>query len=169
LSKSFATTVSPWVVTLEALAPFRVAALAQEPAPLAYLTPKQRQTYAIAVELALGTPAQPTPQRLCATNYREVYWTMAQQLAHHTVNGCRMEIGDLLASGTISGHDRGSWGSLLEMTFNGTEPVTLPGGEQRRFLEDGDEVVMRAYCEAPGGAYRIGFGAAAGRIEPAMR
>ena len=102
--------------------------------------------------------------RVCASNFRHLYWTMAQQLAHHTVTGCNLSTGDLLASGTISGPDKGSFGSLLEITWRGTEPLTLPGGEQRRFLADGDTVTMTGWCQGDG--YRVGFGEVAGAVRP---
>jgi fumarylacetoacetase len=176
LAKSFATTVSPWVVTTEALAPFRAPALARpasDPAPLPYLRSARDQArgavrMTIEVELctaamrAAGAPAA----RLSRAEFAEMYWTPAQLLAHHASNGCNLRPGDLLASGTVSGPEREARGCLLELTWRGAEPLTLPGGETRGFLADGDEVVMRASCEAPG-ARRIGFGDCRGVVLPA--
>jgi fumarylacetoacetase len=171
LGKSFATTVSPWIVTLDALEPFRVAGPVQDPAPLPYLRVNRRWSYA--VELAVELQSE----RMCANgiapatisrgNFRGLYWNVAQQLAHATANGAVARPGDLFASGTISGAAPGSQGSLIELTWNGQRPITLPDGETRRFLEDGDEVTLRGWCERDG-ARRIGFGAARGRIEPAL-
>jgi fumarylacetoacetase len=176
LSKSFATTISPWVVTLDALVPFRVPPPARppgDPLPLPYLTPAAAAPAAgidLSIEVTLrsarmrdrGDPAV----RLSRSNARDLYWTPAQLLTHHTSNGCNLRPGDLLASGTISGPTRDALGSLLELTRRGTEPLSLPTGETRGFLEDGDDVVMRGTCERRG-AVRIGFGECAGRIAPA--
>ena len=170
LSKSFATTVSPWVVTLDALAPFRVPAFERppsDPAPLPYLAATGDGGIDITIDVwlasaamrAAGTP----PVRLSRGNFRDMYWTVAQMLAHHTSNGCNVRPGDLLASGTISGPTPDSLGSLLERTRRGAERITLPGGETRAFLEDGDEITMRAFCARPGAA-RIGFGECRGIV-----
>ena len=173
LAKSFATTVSPWVVTMDALAPFRVPAFtraAGDPAPLPYLHDADDQragSLDIRVEVWLRTPAMRASGaeavRLSRASVAGMYWTPAQMLAHHASNGCNLRAGDLLASGTISGPDEGSRGCLLELTWRGRDPIRLPGGETRRFLEDGDEVVMRGHCEREGFA-RIGLGECAGRI-----
>ncbi|HSJ65323.1 MAG TPA: fumarylacetoacetase [Gemmatimonadaceae bacterium] len=173
LAKSFATTVSPWVVTMDALAPFRVPAFtraAGDPAPLPYLHDADDQRAGgldIRVEVWLRTPAMRASGaeavRLSRASVAGMYWTPAQMLAHHASNGCNLRAGDLLASGTISGPDEGSRGCLLELTWRGRDPIRLPGGETRRFLEDGDEVVMRGHCEREGFA-RIGLGECAGRI-----
>ncbi len=167
LGKNFATTISPWVVTLEALAPFRVPASA--PAPLPYLDmaeDRQHGGFDLTLEVWLRTPAMRTPVRVSRGGFREMYWTVAQMLAHHTSNGCNLRPGDLLASGTVSGPSRASRGCLLELTWRGTEPLELPSAERRDFLEDGDEVIFRGYCERTGFA-RIGLGECRGRILPA--
>jgi len=169
LGKSFATTISPWIVTLEALEPFRVAAKPQDPPPLEYLK-TDGSSYAVDLAVDLQTEDMRErgmpPQRISQTSFRDIYWTAAQQLAHATVNGAATRPGDLYASGTISGSAPGSQGSLIELTWNGERPIKLPDGETRTFLEDGDEVTLHGWCEKPG-ARRIGFGAARGRIEAA--
>ncbi|HLY02649.1 MAG TPA: fumarylacetoacetase [Candidatus Cybelea sp.] len=170
LGKSFATTISPWVVTLEALEPFRLQGPAQEPQPLDYLRDGEPGAYDISLAVDLQTEAMRerglAAQRLSQTNFRELYWSMAQQLAHATANGAVARPGDLFASGTISGSEPRSQGSLIELSWNGERPITLVDGEKRRFLEDGDEIFLRAWCEKPG-ARGIGFGVARGLIEPA--
>jgi fumarylacetoacetase len=173
LAKSFATSVSPWVVTMDALVPYRVPAFARDagdPAPLPYLHDELDQRAGaidIRIEVWLRTPAMRArgaePARLSRASFAGMYWTAAQMLAHHASNGCNMRPGDLLASGTISGPDEGSRGCLLELTWRGKTPVQLPEGETRTFLEDGDEVLMRGRCERDGYA-RIGLGACIGRI-----
>jgi fumarylacetoacetase len=169
LAKSFATTISPWIVTLEALEPFRCPAFeraAGDPKPLPYLWDDDDQRaggFAIDVEMHLQTGKMAAPVRLSRGSFRDSYWTVAQLVAHHTSNGCNLRPGDLLGSGTLSGSTPGSAGSLMELSLAGKQPVALPGGESRSFLEDGDEVVQKAYCENPG-ATRIGFGEAAGKI-----
>lgn len=170
LSKNFATTISPWVVTLDALEPFRVAPFARaegDPQPLPHLADSQRGGIDLTLEVWLRTPAMSDPVRLSCGSFRDMYWTMAQLVAHHTSNGCNLQPGDLLASGTVSGETKDSRGSLLELTWGGKEPLTLPGGEQRTFLEDGDEVIFRAYCEREGHP-RIGFGECRGTVLPAL-
>jgi len=162
LGKSFATTVSPWIVTLDALEPFRVAGPAQEPAPLAYLRTVEAWNYDIALDVDLTTAAGATG-RISETNYKHMYWNIAQQLAHATVNGAVARPGDLFASGTISGPTRESLGSLIELTWRGRDPIELSGGEKRTFLEDGDTVAIHGRCEAAG-ARSIGFGSATGTI-----
>jgi len=168
LAKSFATTISPWIVTLEALAPFRCPAFARaadDPKPLPYLWDDEDQRaggFAIEVEMHLRTKKMPSPARLSRSSLRDSYWTVAQLVAHHTSNGCNLRPGDLLASGTLSGATPGSVGSMMELTQGGRNPVALPGGETRAFLEDGDEVVQKGCCE--NGATRIGFGEARGVI-----
>jgi fumarylacetoacetase len=164
-AKNFATSISPWVVTMDALAPFRCPAPEQEPGPLPYLAEADRHTFDIRLEVEVRAEGQPEGLRVCASNFRHLYWTMAQQLAHHTVTGCNLGTGDLLASGTISGPDKGSFGSMLEITWRGTEPVTLPGGAERRFLADGDTVTMTGWCQGDG--YRVGFGEVTGAVLPA--
>ena len=165
-AKNFATSISPWIVTLEALAPFRCASPEQDPVPLPYLQESARGTFDINLEVHVQAEQDHEGLRVSASNFRYLYWTMAQQLAHHTVTGCNLNTGDLLASGTISGPDKSSFGSLLEITWRGTEPLTLPGGAERRFLADGDTVTMTAWCQGDG--YRVGFGEVAGTVRPAI-
>ncbi len=164
-SKSFATSISPWVVTMDALAPFRVAGPVQEPAPLPYLRMAGKHGYDINLEVALRVDQAATVSTICRTNFRHMYWNMAQQLAHATSGGCNLRIGDLMASGTISGPTPDSFGSLLELTWNGRDPLPVAGGS-RRFLEDGDEVTITGWCQGQG--YRVGFGTVAGTILPAL-
>ena len=177
LAKNFATTISPWVVTMEALAPFRAPGYARpatDPAPLPYLADPHDQAgggIAAALEVFLLTEkmraAGQQPHRLSSGNFRQMYWTLAQLLTHHASNGCNLQPGDLLGSGTVSGEARDELGCLLEITWRGTEPLHLPGGEDRRFLQDGDEVILRGYCERPG-ARRIGLGECRGLVLPAV-
>ncbi|PID81850.1 fumarylacetoacetase [bacterium DOLZORAL124_64_63] len=164
-AKNFATHISPWVVTLEALAPFRVAAPEQDPEPLPYLRQSDRGTYDINLEVEIRAEGQTDGLRVCASNFKYLYWTMAQQLAHHSISGCNMSSGDMLASGTISGPEKGSFGSMLEISWAGTQPVTLPGGGERKFLADGDTVTMSGWCQGDG--YRVGFGDVSNTILPA--
>jgi fumarylacetoacetase len=166
LAKNFGTSISPWVVPLEALEPFRVNGPAQEPTPLPYLQAAGPRAFDIHLEVTLQTAKMDRPQRICASNFKRLYWNMAQQLAHHTVNGCNVRPGDLLASGTISGPTPDSYGSLLELAWKGTKPLTLPNGDARSFLCDGDQVTMSGWCEGIG--YLIGFGEVTGRILPAL-
>lgn len=175
LSKSFATSISPWIVTAEALAPFRVPAFKREegdPRPLPYLdSPENRERggFDINLEVLIQTEQMRqqnlAPHRLSASNTKDLYWTFAQMLTHHSSNGCNLRSGDLLASGTVSGATKDSQGSLIELTERGARPITLPTGEIRRFLEDGDEIILRGYCEREG-FRRIGFGECRGRIMP---
>jgi len=164
-AKAFATSISPWIVTREALEPFRVHGPEQQPTPLDYLRQKGANNYDMALEVSLRTPAMATPARISATNFKYMYWSSVQQLVHHASSGCAMNIGDLLGSGTVSGPEKDQLGSLLELSWNGAEPVQLPGGEQRGFLEDGDSLLMRGWCQGDG--YRIGFGEVEGTILPA--
>jgi fumarylacetoacetase len=168
LSKNFATTISPWVVTREALAPYRVpfAHPAGEPQPLPYLSSAFNAAAGgldITLEVWLQTKAMSAPQRLMQSNFRDSWWTVAQLLAHHTASGCNLQTGDLLGSGTQSGPGPDQGGSLLELTHGGKAPLTLSSGETRTFLQDGDTVILRAFCAAPGRA-RIGLGEARGTI-----
>jgi fumarylacetoacetase len=173
LAKSFATTVSPWIVTLDALEPFRAPAFSRppgDPQPLPHLRDQQNERdggFDITLEVLLSTrrmrDAGLPPVRVSRGSFLWMYWTVAQLVTHHASNGCNLRPGDLLASGTVSGPTKDSRGCLLERTWKGTEPLELPSGEQRRFLEDGDEVTMRGWCEREG-ARRIGFGEAAGRV-----
>ena len=176
LAKSFATTISPWIVTIEALAPFRVPAFARpdgDPAPLPYLSlPEDRAQGGIDLTLEVHIASRQMreaglpPLRLSRGNLRNLYWTLAQLLTHHASNGCNLRSGDLLASGTVSGPLPEERGCLLELTQRGADPIRLPTGEIRKFLEDGDEVILRGYCERDGFA-RIGFGECRGTITPA--
>lgn len=165
LAKSFATSISPWVVTLDALEPYRVPAPRQDPPPLPHLRLEDDHAYDVNLEVALASPGIKEPVTISRTNLRYLYWTMAQQLTHATSNGARAEPGDLFASGTISGPGPGSYGSLMELTWRGERPIQLPDGSTRTFLEDGDTVVMRGWCEAPGRP-RVGFGELRGRVVP---
>ena len=169
LGKSFATTISPWIVTLDALEPFRTSGPPQQPQPLPYLLGPERGAYDIKLEVALSSAAMREagiePVVVSRTNFKELYWSMAQQLAHVTVNGTQVRPGDLYASGTISGSEPDSLGSFIELTWNATKPIVLPRGEVRGFLQDGDEVTLRGWCEQ--GEFRIGFGCARGTITPA--
>jgi len=161
LAKSFATSISPWIVTLDALEPYRAKARHDDPV-LPYL--EDDVAFDITVEVWLRTAKMTEPVRVSRGNFRDMYWTVAQFVAHHTSNGCNLRPGDLLASGTISGEAKDSRGCLLELTWRGTEPLQLPTGETRKFLEDGDEVILRAFCEREG-LPRIGFGECRGVID----
>jgi fumarylacetoacetase len=167
LGKSFATTISPWVVTLDALEPFRVAGPPQEPQPLDYLRDGERGAYDVHLAVELSTEAMRmrglAPSVVSRTNFGGMYWSAAQQLAHATSNGALTRPGDLFASGTISGTTPDSYGSFIELTWRGQRPIELGDGEKRAFLEDGDQVTLRGWCEKPG-ARRIGFGGASGVI-----
>ncbi len=164
LAKNFASTVSPWIVTLEALEPFRVAGPVQEPEVLPYLVTSGAHNFDIHLEVAI-MPAEQAPFTVCRSNFRYMYWSMAQQLAHHTVGGCNMQVGDLCASGTISGPTPDSYGSMLELAWKGTRPIEMPDGSVRRFIQDGDTVCMRGYAERSG--VRIGFGPCDAMVLPA--
>ncbi len=176
LAKNFATSLSPWVVTVEALAPFRAAAFPRaegDPAPLPYLSSQRDQEQGgldlwleVALLSARMRDAGVAPVLLGRSNFRDMYWTMAQMLTHHASNGCKLRGGDLLASGTVSGPDKSARGCLLELTSRGKDPVALPTGEQRKFLEDGDEIILRGFCERDG-FRRIGLGICRGTILPA--
>jgi fumarylacetoacetase len=176
LSKNFASTISPWIITLEALAPYRLAWTRSEgdPQPLAYLdSPDTRERGAIDIQLevaleteAMGRERHPAA-RLACTSFKHSYWTVSQMVTHHTVNGCSLKPGDLLGSGTESGPTPEEAGSLLELTVGGKQPVQLPNGETRSFLENGDTVVLRAWCEKPG-FVRIGFGECRSTVLPAI-
>jgi fumarylacetoacetase len=162
LGKSFASSMSPWVVTMAALAPFRVAGYVQQPTPLPYLQ-DSNPTPNLDIHLEVGlTLANSSETIISRSNQRFLYWSQAQQLAHHTINGCNLRLGDLMASGTISGPDRASWGSLLELSWGGAEPITLADGQVRSFLEDGDTLTLRGW--AGEGDRRVGFGEVVGRI-----
>jgi len=176
LGKSFATSLSPWVVTMEALAPFRTGALERaqgDPAPLPYLysqSDREQGGLDLWLEVSLVSARMReggvAPVVLGRSNFRDMYWTMAQMVTHHASNGCNLRAGDLLASGTVSGEDQSARGCLLELTARGRDPIKLPTGEQRKFLEDGDEVTLRGFCERDG-FRRIGLGSCGGTILPA--
>jgi fumarylacetoacetase len=165
LSKDFASIVSPWVVTLEALEPFRTRGPVQEPEVLPYLQFSGQKNFDLILEVAIR-PAEGPETRVCQTNFRHMYWNHSQQLAHQTVNGCNIQVGDLYASGTVSGPDSGSYGSLLEHTWSGSVPFRLNGGGERTFLLDGDTVIIRGHGRKDG--LRIGFGDCVTTILPAI-
>ena len=162
LAKNFATSISPWIVTLEALEPFKTKGPEQFPSPLPYLKTIGNPTYNINLEVYIKTEKMSVPYLISKSNFKYLYWNIYQQLAHHTVNGCNINPGDLMASGTISGSDKSSFGSMLELSWKGTNPIKLPDGEERKFLEDGDEVFIKGYCQGDG--YRVGFGEVTGKI-----
>ena len=163
--KAFATSISPWVVTSEALEPFRREGPQQNPQPLPNLRQAQPNNYDLELEVGLRAASMNKPARICRTNFKYMYWSSVQQLMHHASSGCAMNVGDLLGSGTISGPEKNQRGSLLEISWNGTEPVELADGVVRTFLEDGDSLVMRGWCQGEG--YRVGFGEVEGTILPA--
>jgi fumarylacetoacetase len=164
LGKNFATSISPWVVTLDALEPFRVAAPKQDPEVLDYL--KRQENWGINLELAFGiqTPNMDKPEYISHTNFKYMYWDIAQQITHHSINGCPMNTGDLFGSGTISGPTPDSYGSMIELTEGGKKPIKLNDGSERIFLKDGDTAVITGYCQAD--SYRVGFGHVSGKIVP---
>lgn len=165
LAKNFATSISPWVVPLEALEPFRVQGPAQNPEPLPYLKNEGPDSYDIKLEVYLQGSEMDAREKIATSNFKYMYWSMAQQVAHHTITGCDLNPGDLLASGTISGEERDSRGSLMELAWRGADPVKFENGEERVWIEDGDEVTMTGWCQGDG--YRVGFGEVKGRILPA--
>jgi fumarylacetoacetase len=164
-AKAFATSISPWVVTREALEPFRLHGPQQDPAPLPYLKQTRPNNFDIELDVSLRTGEMDAAQNICRTGFKYMYWSSVQQLVHHASSGCAMNVGDLLGSGTISGPEKHQRGSLLEISWNGSEPIELPGGAKRTFLEDGDQLVMRGWCQGDG--YRVGFGEVEGTIIPA--
>jgi fumarylacetoacetase len=165
LAKNFCTSISPWVVTLEALEPFRKPLPRQDPEPLSYLRAKNDFTFDIQLEAKLRTAKMKTPRTITRTNFQNLYWSVSQQLAHHTVGGCNLQPGDLLASGTISGESEESRGCMLELTWRGANPLKLPNDETRKWLEDGDTLAITGWCQ--GDDYRVGFGEVSGRVLPA--
>lgn len=167
-AKNVGTSISPWIVTLEALEPFKcpTSVVVQDPPVLEYLRDPDYRSYDVHLEVGLETAKMDHPHPISVTNYKYMYWTAKQQLTHHTVTGCNMRPGDLLGSGTISGPEPGSYGSMLELAWRGTKPVVLPTGEERKFLEDGDKVVITGFCEGEG--FRVGFGECAGRVLPPL-
>ncbi len=162
LAKNFCTSISPWVVTLEALEPFRKNLPEQDPVPPSYLKREHDFTYDIQLEARLQTSKMSEPQTITRTNFQNLYWSIAQQLAHHTVNGCNLQPGDLLASGTISGPTEESRGCMLELTWRGANPIQLGSGETRKWLEDGDTLTISGFAQGDG--YRVGFGEVSGKI-----
>ena len=164
-AKAFATSISPWVVTREALEPFRLQGPAQNPTPLHYLRQTRPNNYDLELEVALRASATKQAQNICRTNFKYMYWSSVQQLMHHASSGCAMSVGDLLGSGTISGPEKHQRGSLIEISWNGAEPVELGGDIKRSFLEDGDSLTIRGWCQGDG--YRVGFGEVEGTIVPA--
>ena len=165
LGKSFASTVSPWVVTMDALEPFRTNGPEQDPQPLPYLRTEGPRSFDIELEVEIR-PEKGHGKTVCHSNFKYLYWNMAQQLAHHTVNGCNINVGDLMASGTISGPSPDSYGSMLELSWRGSKPLPMPDGSERKFLHDGDTVILRGWCEKEG--LRVGFGEASGKVLPAQ-
>jgi len=165
LGKSFATTISPWVVTLDALEPFKTVAQPRDIPILPYLEEEVPGAYDIELEAHVQSAKMTEPMRLTRTNFKHMYWTIAQQLAHHTVNGTAMRVGDLCGSGTISGPTEDSLGSMLELCWKGTKPMTLPDGTERKFFADGDTVSLTGWCQGDG--YRVGFGECRATILPA--
>ncbi|MDA0778092.1 MAG: fumarylacetoacetase [Bacteroidetes bacterium] len=163
LGKNFGSTISPWIVTMEALEPFRCESIKQEPAVLPYLQFTGNKNFDINLEVAIA-PEGYEETVISESNFKYMYWNMAQQLAHHTVNGCNVNVGDLMASGTISGRDQNSYGSMIEISQGGKEPMQLKNGKTRTFLEDGDTITIRAFCQKDG--KRVGFGECVGTITP---
>lgn len=164
LAKNFASTISPWIVTLEALEPFRTKGYTQEPKVLPYLEYNGDRNLDIKLEVYL-TPENGEDNKIATSNYKYMYWTMEQQLAHHTVNGCNINVGDMMASGTISGPDPSEFGSMLELTWKGTKPLKLKDGSERKFVNDNDTITIKGYCEK--GSLRIGFGECKAKALPA--
>ena len=165
LAKNFASSISPWIVTLEALEPFRVAGPHQEPAVLPYLKTQGARNFDINLEVMLASKNESTASTISRSNFKYMYWNMAQQLAHHTVNGCDVHVGDMMASGTISGPTPDSFGSMLELAWAGSKPIVLNNGEERKFILDGDTVTMKGHAEKDG--LRVGFGEVTTKILPA--
>jgi fumarylacetoacetase len=164
LAKNFASSISPWIVTMDALEPFRTKGPKQEPAPLPYLQQKGKHAYDISLEVYL-TPHNGEPNLVSKSNFKYMYWSMAQQLAHHTSNGCKVNSGDMMGSGTISGPTPESFGSMLELTWGGKNPIKLSNGSERKFIEDNDTISMKGYCK--NSQVRIGFGEVACKLLPA--
>ena len=164
-AKAFATSISPWIVTREALEPFRLRGPVQNPTPLPYLQQAQPNNYDLQLDVGLRAAQMNEPTRICRTNFKYMYWSSVQQLVHHASSGCAMNVGDLLGSGTISGPEKHQRGSLLEISWNGTEPIELASGIRRTFLEDGDSLSFHGWCQGDG--YRVGFGEVEGTILPA--
>jgi len=166
MAKNFASSISPWIVTLEALEPFRVESPKQDPKPLPYLQQEGKNSFDIHLEVSI-TPEEGVPTTITRSNFKYMYWTMAQQLAHHTSNGCKILSGDLMGSGTISGATPDSYGSMLELAWQGTKPVSLENGEKRTSIQDFDTVTLKGFCEKDG--VRIGFGAVETKLLPPLK
>ena len=164
LGKNFGSVISPWIVTLDALEPFRVDGPKQEPAVLPYLNSSGRKNYDINLEVNIQ-PENSNENRVCLSNFKYMYWNMCQQLAHHTVNGCNINVGDMYGSGTISGPTPDSYGSMLELSWKGTKPIKLSDGSERKFIQDNDTIIMKGWCEKNG--LRIGFGECITKVLPA--
>ena len=165
LAKNFASTISPWIVTMDALEPFKTESCEQSPAPMKYLQQKDKHTFDINLEVSLQ-PENSQETVISKSNFKYMYWTMAQQLAHHTVNGCRVNSGDMMGSGTISGPTPDSYGSMLELSWGGKNPIKLNDGSERKFINDNDAVIMRGFCQ--NNDVRIGFGECVGKLLPAL-
>lgn len=165
LAKSFASSISPWIVTMDALEPFKTKGPVQDPKVLPYLEYKEDAHYDINLEVGI-IPENSEETIVCKSNYKYMYWNMSQQLAHHTINGCNIRCGDMMASGTISGDNQDSFGSMLELTWRGTKPIKMNDGTERKFINDHDTVVMRGHCNANG--VRIGFGEVSTKVLPAQ-
>jgi len=165
LGKNFASTISPWIVTLDALEPFRVASPEQTPKPLPYLQQNGMKSFDINLQMFIQ-PEKGQETLVSNSNFKYMYWTMAQQLTHHTINGCNVRTGDMMGSGTISGPTPDSYGSMLELTWKGANPVKLSDGSERKFINDHDNVIMRGFCE--NNEVRIGFGDCSGKVKPAL-
>jgi fumarylacetoacetase len=166
LAKNFASTISPWIVTLDALEPFKVDGPVQDPTPLNYLIEEGESSFDIQIQTSIQ-PKKEKETLVSTTNFKNLYWSISQQLAHQTVNGCNVRSGDLYGSGTISGKEKSSYGSMLELSWKGTEPLIMSDGSERKFIQDGDTVIMRAHCENDD--LRIGFGECVGRIKKARK
>lgn len=166
LGKSFASTISPWIVTMDALDPFRVESPQQDPEVLPYLQYEGKKNYDINLAVTIK-PENSEEKVVCQSNFKHLYWNMSQQLAHHTVNGCNINVGDMYASGTISGKSETAYGSMLELTWRGSKPIAMPDGSERKFINDNDTVIVTGYCEKEGFT-RIGFGDASGKVFPAV-
>jgi fumarylacetoacetase len=163
LSKNFATSISPWIITMDALEPYRTKGPKQDPAPFPYLQQKGKQNFDIHLEVAIQ-PEKAGETIVSRSNFKYMYWSMSQQLAHHTSNGCRVNSGDMMGSGTISGPTPDSYGSMLELTWGGKNPIQLNDGTERKFLNDGDTVIIRGFCKNNG--IRIGFGEVSSKLLP---
>jgi fumarylacetoacetase len=166
LGKSFASSISPWIVTPEALEPFKVSGPEQDPEVLPYLKSEGVQNYDIDLEVTLA-PEHSEPQTICRSNFKYMYWNMAQQLAHHTINGCNVKVGDIMASGTISGKDNKAYGSLLELSWGGTKTIQLKNGQTRTFLEDNDTITLKGVAKRD--FIKVGFGEVSGKILSAKK